>query len=287
MKSKLLVIVAGGIALLSLGCVYSVQQTEQALVLEFGQPVGVVKEAGLHFKKPFLFQTIITLDNRVLDLNADPREVIASDQKRLIIDAFAKYKIIDPLKFYQTVRDERGARMRLNAILDSKLRETVGNFPLSRLLSQERVAMMKTAQERVNAEAASFGVDVVDVRIMRADLPQENSQRIYNRMNTERDREAKEFRAQGAEEAQRIMAKAEKERTILLAEAQRKSEQLHGEGDAQANSIVAEVSSRDPEFFKFYRTINAYKNALPPENTRLVLTPDSEFLKFMESERVR
>lgn len=281
MKHKLILVAVGAFLFLLYGSMYRVHQTEFALVLQFGNPVKVVSEPGLNLKQPFFLQTVVKLDKRVLDLNAEPREVIAADQKRLMIDAFAKYKIADPLKFYQSVRDERGVRARLNSILDSKLRETVGSIPMSQLLSAERVNIMKTAQERVNAEAKSFGVDVVDVRIMRADLPQENSQRIFNRMNTEREREAKEFRAQGAEEAQRISSKAEKERTILLAEAQKKAQELRGEGDAAANRIVADVSSKDPEFFRFYRTLQAYQNALPPENTRLVLSPNSDFLHYL------
>lgn len=280
---KILLSIIGVAVILLLGSVFTVKEVEQALVLRFGEPVAVVKEPGLHFKRPFLFETIRKFDDRILDLNADPKELIASDQKRLIVDAFAKYRIVDPLKFYQTVRDEHGIRTRLNSILDSRLREVLGGVPLSTLLTGERAVIMEKIQKNVNSESIDFGVDVVDVRIMRADLPEKNSQAIFQRMQTEREREAKEFRAQGAEEAQRITSRADKDRTVILAEARKKAQILKGEGDAEATRIFAEAFGKDVDFFSFYRSLQAYNGTLDKENTSMVLSPDSEFLKYFNA----
>ncbi len=275
-------------AVIALGSVYIVRENEQAIVLQFGNPVKVVNtadsnEPGLYFKRPFIFESVLKLEKRVLDLNAEPREVIAADQKRLIIDSFAKYKIVDPLEFYETVRDERGARLRLNAILDSSLREVVGKEPLAALLTGKRSEIMERAREAVNSEAASFGIEVVDVRIMRADLPQENSQKIYRRMQTEREREAKEFRAQGNEEAQRIKSRADKDRTVLLATAKQQAEILRGEGEAEATRIFADAFGRDEAFYSFYRTLAAYRETIASDDTTMVLSPDSDFLQLLRN----
>ena len=259
--------------------VFLLDQREQALVVQFGQPIRVVRDPGLNFKIPFA-QDLIVFDKRVLDLNADPKELIAADQKRLIVDSFAKYRITDPLKFYQTVRNEAGMRVRLNAILDSRLREVLGSVPLQALLTGEREKIMQDIKQKVNQEAKSFGIDVVDVRIMRADLPLTNSEAIFLRMQTERQREAKEFRAQGAEESQRIRSRADKERTIILAEAQKQSSLLRGAGEGKSTEIYTEAYSRDPEFYRFYRTLQAYRETLKNTDTTLILSPDSEFLKF-------
>jgi membrane protease subunit HflC len=261
------------------GSMFILDQREQALVVQFGQPMRVVREPGLHFKIPFA-QDLIVFDKRVLDLNADPKELIAADQKRLIVDSFAKYRIVDPLKFYQTVRNEAGMRVRLNAILDSRLREVLGSVPLQALLTGEREKIMQDIKQKVNQEAKSFGIDVVDVRIMRADLPPTNSEAIFLRMQTERQREAKEFRAQGAEESQRIRSRADKERTIILAEAQKQSSLLRGAGEGKSTEIYTEAYSRDPEFYRFYRTLQAYRETLKNTDTTLILSQDSEFLKF-------
>ena len=259
--------------------VFLLDQREQALVVQFGQPIRVVRDPGLNFKIPFA-QDLIVFDKRVLDLNADPKELIAADQKRLIVDSFAKYRITDPLKFYQTVRNEAGMRVRLNAILDSRLREVLGSVPLQALLTGEREKIMQDIKQKVNQEAKSFGIDVVDVRIMRADLPLTNSEAIFLRMQTERQREAKEFRAQGAEESQRIRSRADKERTIILAEAQKQSSLLRGAGEGKSTEIYTEAYSRDPEFYRFYRTLQAYRETLKNTDTPLIVSPDSEFLKF-------
>lgn len=273
---------------LGLGSVFTVNQNEQALVLQFGNPIKVVnapaagkaEEPGLKFKLPYFFEDVIKFDKRVLDFDLDAKEVIASDQKRLIVDAFAKYKIVDPLKFYQTVRDERGIQSRLNSILDSRLREVLGSVPLSTLLTGERATIMRNIKNNVNKELASFGVDVVDVRIMRADLPEANSQAIFRRMQTEREREAKEFRSQGDEQALRIKSTAEKDRTVLIAEAEKKSQTLRGEGDALATKIYADAFNRDPEFFAFYRSMQAYRATMTKDDTTVVLSPGSEYLKY-------
>lgn len=258
---------------------FILDQREQALVVQFGQPIREIREPGLNFKIPFA-QDLIRFDKRVLDLNADPKELIAADQKRLIVDSFAKYRIIDPLKFYQTVRNEAGMRARLNAILDSRLREVLGSVPLQALLTGERSQIMQDIKLKVNDEAKSFGIDVVDVRIMRADLPQTNSEAIFLRMQTERQREAKEFRAQGAEEAQRIRSRADKERTIILAEAQKQSDLLRGSGEGTAAKIHSDAYERDPEFYRFYRSLQAYRETLKNTDTSLILSPDSDFLSF-------
>ncbi len=262
---------------------FIVEQTEQVLVLQFGEAKRVIKEPGLHYKIPFV-QNVARFDRRIIDLNADPEEVIASDQKRLIVDAFAKYRIINPLQFYQTVRTEAKMQERLNAILQARLRGVLGSHPLSALLTDQRVKIMATIRDNITKEAAAFGIEVVDVRIMRADLPSNNSQAIFLRMQTERAREAKEFRAKGAEEGQRITARADRDKAVLLAEARKKSEILRGEGDGDATRIFAEAFGRDPAFFDFYRTMQAYRATLNKENTRMVLSPDSGFLRHFTSE---
>lgn len=267
------------------GTVFIVDQTEQVLVLQFGEAKREIKEPGLHFKVPFM-QNVARFDKRIIDLNADPEEVIASDQKRLIVDSFAKYRIVNPLQFYQTVRTEARMQERLNSILQARLRAVLGSYPLAALLTAERVHIMESIRDKIAKEAAGFGIQVVDVRIMRADLPEKNSQAIFLRMQTERAREAKEFRAKGAEEAQRITAKADRDKTVLLAEARKKSEVLRGEGDAAATRIFAEAFGRDPAFFDFYRTMQAYRTTLNNENTRMVLSPDTGFLRhFTDSDR--
>jgi len=277
MKAVLIIIAAAVIVFLS--SVYIVHQTEQAIVLQFGKIVHVEKGHGLKFKIPFV-QDIKKFDMRILDLNADPKELTASDKKKIIVDAFAKYRIVNPLKFYQSTKGVIDADSLLMPILDSRLREVIANYPLLSLLTHQRSKIMNEIQTNLNKEFEGFGVEVVDVRIMRADLPEKNSQAIFRRMQTERQREAKEFRAQGAEEAQRITSKADKERTIILAEADKKSQIIRGEGEGEAARIFAESFGKDPEFFAFYRSMQAYRKALKKGDTRMVLSPDSEFLRF-------
>ncbi len=258
---------------------FVVQEISQAIVLQFGDPKKIVTKAGLNFKLPFI-QNVVYLDKRILNLDNDPEEVIAADQKRLIVDAFARFKIVDPLKFYISVGNERVARSRLSTIINSRIRGVLGTQELATLLSTDRSRQMQIIQSQVNQEAQNFGINIVDVRIKRADLPPANSEAIYKRMQTEREREAKEFRAQGAEIAQKIRSTADKDVTVILAQANKKSEIMKGEGDGQRNKIFANAFGRDPQFFAFYRAMQAYEKALIGGETSLVLSPDSEFFKF-------
>tara|TARA_B100001559_G_scaffold319588_1_gene329294 strand:+ start:207 stop:1082 length:876 start_codon:yes stop_codon:yes gene_type:complete len=258
---------------------FIVQEISQAIVLQFGDPKKIVTKAGLNFKLPFI-QNVVYLDKRILNLDNDPEEVIAADQKRLIVDAFARFKIVDPLKFYISVGNERVARSRLSTIINSRIRGVLGTQELATLLSTDRARQMQIIQSQVNEEAKNFGINIVDVRIKRADLPPANSEAIYKRMQTEREREAKEFRAQGAEIAQKIRSTADKDVTVILAEANKKSEIMKGEGDGRRNKIFADAFGRDPQFFAFYRAMQAYEKALIGGETSLVLSPDSDFFKF-------
>ena len=258
---------------------FIVQEISQAIVLQFGDPKKIVTKAGLNFKLPFI-QNVVYLDKRILNLDNDPEEVIAADQKRLIVDAFARFKIVDPLKFYISVGNERVARSRLSTIINSRIRGVLGTQELATLLSTDRARQMQIIQSQVNEEAKNFGINIVDVRIKRADLPPANSEAIYKRMQTEREREAKEFRAQGAEIAQKIRSTADKDVTVILAQANKKSEIMKGEGDGLRNKIFADAFGKDPQFFAFYRAMQAYEKALIGGETSLVLSPDSEFFKF-------
>ena len=256
-----------------------VKEINQAIVLQFGDPKKIITKAGLNFKLPFI-QNVVYLDKRVLNLDNPPEEVIASDQKRLIIDAITRFQIIDPLKFYISVGNERVARSRLSTIINSRIRGVLGTQDLATLLSTERTKQMSIIKNDVNQEAKGFGIKIVDVRIKRADLPPANSDAIYKRMQTERQREAKEFRAQGAEIAAKITSTADKDVTVLLANAKKQSEIMKGEGDGQRNKIFADAFGRDPQFFAFYRAMQAYETALIGGQTSLILSPDSEFFKF-------
>ncbi len=269
-------VLAGLVVYLSL---FTVKEINQAIVLQFGDPKKVIAEPGLQVKIPFI-QNVVFIDRRILSLDPAPEEVIASDQKRLIVDAYARFKIVDPLKFYISVGDERVARSRLATIINSRLRSVLGTQSLATLLSEDRAKQMAIIQEGVNAEAKKFGITIIDVRIKRADLPQANSEAIYKRMQTEREREAKEFRARGAEMAVTITSTADKEVTVLLANAKKQSEIMKGEGDGQRNKIFANAFGKDPEFFSFYRAMQAYETALIGGDTSLILSPDSDFFKF-------
>ncbi len=259
--------------------VFVVQEINQAIVLQFGDPKKIITKPGLNFKIPFI-QNVAYLDRRVLNLDTPPEEVIAADQKRLIVDAFARFKIVDPLKFYISVGNERVARSRLATIINSRIRSVLGTQQLATLLSTDRAVHMATIQNDVNTEAQNFGITIVDVRIKRADLPQANSEAIFKRMQTEREREAKEFRAQGAEMAAKITSTADKEVTVILANANKQSEIMKGEGDGQRNRIFAKAFGRDPQFFAFYRAMQSYEKALIGGDTSLILSPDSDFFKF-------
>ena len=271
-----IIVVAGFVIYLSF---FVVKEINQAIVLQFGDPKRVIATPGLQVKIPFI-QNVVFIDRRILSLDPAPEEVIASDQKRLIVDAYARFRIVDPLKFYISVGDERVARSRLATIINSRLRSVLGKQSLATLLSEDRAKQMAIIQDGVNAEAEKFGIQIIDVRIKRADLPQANSEAIYKRMQTEREREAKEFRAKGAEMAVTITSTADKEVTVLLANAKKQSEIMKGEGDGRRNKIFADAFGKDPEFFSFYRAMQAYEKALIGGDTSLILSPDSDFFKF-------
>jgi len=275
----IIVLLAGIIAFSAL---FTVHQTQQALVLQFGEPKRVVRDAGLHAKLPFI-QNVVFLDKRMLSYDGSGEEVIASDRKRLVVDSFLRYRIDDPLRFYQTVGNEAVARQRLNALLTSSLRQVIGTVPLQSVLTGERAQLMSQIAQRVNAEAKDLGISIADVRIKRADLPEANNQAIYARMKTEREREAREFRAQGAEISQRIRSRADREKTVLLAEAQKQAQILRGEGDGNAIRIFAEAFGTDIDFFTFYRSMQAYRESLGGEDTTMVLSPDSDFFRYFGS----
>ncbi len=253
------------------------------LITQFGEPKRVVREPGLNVKVPFI-QTVITFDRRLLDFDAQGQEVILGDQRRIVVDTFTRYLITDPLRFYQTVgATEAGIRLRLGPIVSSTLRNTLGSETLLAVLSADRARIMGDIRQRVNTEARSFGIEVTDVRIRRADLPEENTQAILSRMQSERERVAREQRAEGAEQAQRIRAAAERDRTVLLAEAQSQAEILRGQGEQTAIRIFADAYRRDPEFFQFTRTLQAMREAFSDGETRLLLSPDSEFFKYFRA----
>ncbi|TNE32627.1 MAG: protease modulator HflC [Alphaproteobacteria bacterium] len=258
---------------------FIVPETHQVLVLRFGDPVRQHAEPGLKVKIPFLEQ-MKTFDKRVLNADPPPEELILLDQKRLVVDTFARYKITDMLLFHQTMGTEGQASKQLHNIINSTVRGTLGNKMLPDILGENRTNVMAAIKEEVNNSVQRFGMSIIDVRIGRADFPQQISQSIYARMRSERDREAKEFRAQGSEIAQQIMSRADKERTLLLAEARKKSQILRGEGDEKAIKIYADAYKVDPEFYAFYRTLQAYRESLAGKDTTLVLSPDSEFFNY-------
>ena len=258
---------------------YIVHQTEQALVLRFGEPKRVVKDPGLKWRWPVIDQVEI-YDKRILDLDTAPTEAIARDQKRLVVDAFARYKIVDPLKFYQTLRYQEGVRSRLGPIIESSLRQVLGSATFEDIVRNKRDELMKRIARQVNQEGEEFGLQVIDVRMKRADLPEQNSKAVYDRMRAERQREAAEFRATGAAEANRIKATADRQATVIKAEASREGEETRGEGDGERNRIYADAYTRDPDFFEFYRSMQAYEKGLNSKDTRLLLSPDSAFFKY-------
>jgi modulator of FtsH protease HflC len=262
---------------------FIVDQTEEALVLQFGQPRRVIRDPGLWVKRPFL-EDVQLYDNRLLDFEPPPEEVIVSDQKRLVVDTYTRYRITDPLLFYQTVNSEIAVRARLSALVNGSLRRVLGNVTLSALLSQQRSAIMRQIRDEVRDQGKSFGIDVADVRIRRADLPEENSQAIYARMVSERQQQAAQYRGEGSEAAQTVRANADRERTVILAEAQRDAQRVRGDGDAQSIKIYADAFGQDKEFFAFYRSMQAYRDALNGHSTSFVLTPDSGFFRFFENQ---
>ncbi len=286
-RTFILLGVLAAIVVTAASSLFTVHQTQQVLITQFGQPIRVIREPGLHYKLPFI-QSVITFDRRLLDFDAPGEEVILGDQRRLIVDSFTRYRIIDPLVFYQTVgATEQGIRGRLNSIVSSSLRRVLGNEPLLSVLSTDRPRIMTEIRQQVNTEARQFGIEVVDVRIRRADLPEENTQAILSRMQSERERVAREARAEGAEVAQRVRAGAERERTVLLAEAQAQADILRGQGEQEAIRIVAEAFNKDLDFFQFWRSMQAYRDAFHEGTTRMVMTPDSEFFRYFRDSNGR
>ena len=279
---KFIIPIIIALAIITYLSLFTVKEINQAIVLQFGNPKKVITTAGLQWKIPFV-QNVVFLDRRILSLDPAPEEVIASDQKRLIVDAYSRFTIIDPLKFYISLGNEMVARSRLATIINSRIRNVLGKQSLATLLSEERGRQMAIIQEGVNEEAKKFGIEIIDVRIKRADLPQANSEAIYKRMQTEREREAKEFRARGAEMAVTITSTADKEVTVILANADKQSEIMKGEGDGIRNKIFADAFGQDPEFFSFYRAMQAYEKALIGGETTMILSPDSDFFKFFGS----
>jgi membrane protease subunit HflC len=261
---------------------FTVYQTQQALVVRLGKPVRVVSVPGLNVKAPFI-DSVVYVDKRILDLEAPPQEVIASDQKRLVVDAFARYRIQDPLRFYQTLGSIAGANSQLSILLNSALRRVLGEATFIQLVRDQRTELMARIRDLVDHEARSYGIQVVDARIRRADLPEQNSQAVYQRMQTARQREAAEYRAQGQQQAQEIRSKADREVTVLVADATSKSEQIRGEGDAKRNQIFAEAFNKDPDFFAFYRSMQAYEAGLKASDTRFLLKPDTSFFRFFNN----
>jgi modulator of FtsH protease HflC len=261
------------------GSVFTVHQTDQVIVVRLGEPIRVVTDPGLNFKIPLL-ESVISVEKRIVDLENPAQEVITSDQKRLVVDAFARYRINDALKFYQTIGAIEGANARLSTLLNSALRRVLGEATTIDVVRDKRAQLMSQVRTQLENEAQSFGVAVIDVRIRRADLPEQNRQAVYQRMQTERQREAAEFRAQGSQRSQEIRARADRDVTVLIAEAQSKGEQTRGEGDAERNRIYAEAYGRDPDFFTFYRSMQAYEAGLRSNDTRMVLKPDSDFFRY-------
>jgi modulator of FtsH protease HflC len=258
---------------------FIVHQNEQALVLRFGEPVGVITKPGLNWKVPVV-DTVDIFEKRVLDLDASPQEVTALDQKRLVVDSFVRYRITNPLEFYKTLRFEGAVPSRLGPIVESAVRGILGGVNFSDIVRDKREELMQRIAKQVNAQAAPLGIEVVDVRIKRADLPEQNATRVFERMRAEREREAAEFRSQGTAEANRIRATADREVTVLKADATRKGEEMRGTGDAERNRIFAEAYGRDADFFGFYRSMQAYEQAIKAGDSKLILSPDSPFFKY-------
>ncbi len=261
---------------------FTVGQTQEALVLQLGRVRAVIKQPGLYFKIPFI-ENVVYVDRRVLDLDLPVQEVIAADQKRLVVDTFTRYRVVNPLLFYQTVGAIPGANQRLTPIVNATTRSVLAEATFTAIVKDERDRLMKRIRTDVNRQAASLGIEVVDVRLRRVDLPEQNSEAVFQRMKTEREREAADIRAQGSQIAQGIRANAEREVTVLLAEANRKSEELRGQGDADRNRILAAAYGKDPSFFAFFRSMQAYEGALKGGDTRMVLSPDSEFFRYFNN----
>ena len=278
MKAKLTIIILFLAVFVVSLCVFTVDQTEQAIVIQLGKPLEGVKGPGLHFKVPFI-QQVVQFEKRILVYDAAPTEILTEDKKNLVVDNYAKWKITEPLKFYKTVKNEIGAQSRLDDIIYAQLRVELGKHTLEDTVSITRDNIMSIVTKRSNELAKSYGIEVVDVRIKRADLPEQNEKHVFDRMRAERERQAKQYRSEGAEESQKITAKADMERTIILAQANKEAEELKGVGDAESIRIYAEAYQQDLGFFEFMRSLEAYKKTLK-EKTTIVVSPDMRFLKF-------
>ena len=285
MPRKLLAILGGLIVVAGIvasSALFTVHQTEQVLVLQFGEPRRVVNQPGLHVKLPFI-QNLQRYELRVLDLDPPRQQVILVDQKRLDVDSYARFRITDPLLFYQSVGNEFGARQRLTAIINSALRRSLGNATLADILSVKREAIIDEMTVEVNKSVERLGLEIVDVRVRRADYPEQTSQAIYNRMRSEREREAKEARAEGFELAQQIRADADRQRVVIISNAQREAQITRGEGDAEAINIYSQAFGQDPQFFSFYRSMEAYRESLGQDGTTMVLSPNSDFMRYFNN----
>ncbi|HEX6002358.1 MAG TPA: protease modulator HflC [Hyphomicrobiaceae bacterium] len=288
--SAVIVVLAALAGIAAYLSMFIVHVNEQAVVLQFGSPQKVINQPngrygpGLYFRIPFV-ETVDFFDKRILDLDSPPYEVNALDQKRLMVDSFARYRVTDPLLFYQSVRNELGVRERLKPIVESSLRRVLGGATFQEIVRDKREALMKEIAKQVNEEGKEFGLEVVDVRIKRADLPEQNQKNVYERMRAERQKEASEIRAEGTAASNKIKADADRQVTVIKAEATRESEQIRGEGDAERNRIFADAFNRDPDFFGFYRSMQAYEAGMKggDSETRMVLSPDSEFFKYFNS----
>jgi membrane protease subunit HflC len=270
------------VVIIGYSCIFTVRQTEQVLLVRLGEPVRVVTDPGLHFKAPFV-DSVISIDKRILDLENPAQEIIAFDQRRLVVDAFARYRIKNALRFYQSVGSIQAANIQLTTLLNASLRRVLGEVSFIQVVRDEREALMNKIRDQLDKEAGGYGIQVVDVRIRRADLPDKNSEAVYQRMQTERQREAAEFRAQGGQKAQEIRSKADREATVIVADANSKAEQIRGEGDGERNRLFAEAYNKDPNFFAFYRSMTAYENGLKGNDTRFLLKPDSDFFRYFGS----
>lgn len=279
---KIQIILAGLVvaAFLVLQCVFVVDQTQRAILLQLGKPVGSDLGPGLHFKLPFV-QNVILFDARVLEYDAPAAEIITQDKKNMVVDNYSRWKIADPLVFYRTVRNIQGGLSRIDDIVYSQMREALGRYTLTEIVAVERSTIMDEVTTKSNAQLREYGIEIIDVRIKRTDLPKENQMAIYGRMQAERERQAKQYRSEGREEAAKITTLADRQRTVLLADAKRAAESARGEGEAAATGIYAQALSQDPEFYEFVRTMDAYKKAMK-DQTQYVLTPDSEFFKFLQ-----
>lgn len=278
-KGTLLIILIVAILFIANLSLFILDETKQAIVLQFGKPIRAIKDPGLNWKLPFI-QNVVFFEDRLLVYDAAPTEIITKDKKTLIVDNYARWKIIDPLKFLQTVRDLNGAQARLDDIIYSELRVDLGLFDMSEIVSERREGIMKRVTEISNEKANTYGIEIVDVRIKRVDLPPENEKYIFDRMRAERERIAKQYRAEGQEESAKIIAETEREKTVILAEAYKTAQTLKGEGEAESVKIYAESFNQDPEFYKFYRTLEAYRKTFK-DKTTVLLSTDSEFLKYL------